>query len=291
MAAYTAILTKVEDGVATVWLNRPEHRNAFSREMREELYAALAAFEADDAIRAIVVTGAGRYFSAGADLSRGGSTFSGSRDAEPASPGQPPVPAWQLRTPVIAAMNGSAVGMGLTIPMSWDIRIAAADGKYGFVFPRRGVVAEAGSTWIVPRLIGASRALEVMLTGRLISGTEAAEIGLMSRALPAEEVLPAALDIARDIAANTSAMSVAATKALIYRGLAEPDRSAHQQLEHEVFRWSGQQADAAEGVVAFLAKRAPQWQLSKWRDYPPPLAAEQELAAEPELAAGQGLAG
>jgi enoyl-CoA hydratase/carnithine racemase len=278
MADYSAILTKVETGVATIWFNRPEHRNSFSREMREELYAALADFDADDAIRAIVVTGAGRYFSAGADLSGGGSTFSGSRDREAASPERPPVPAWQLRTPVIAAMNGSAVGMGLTIPMSWDIRIAAADGKYGFVFPRRGIVAEAGSTWIVPRLIGASRALEVMLTGRLISGTEAAEMGLMSRALPADEVLPAALDIARDIAANTSAMAVAATKALIYGGLAEPDRSAHQQLEHEVFQWSGRQADAAEGVVAFLEKRPPQWRLSKSRDYPPPLAPGGEQA-------------
>ena len=276
MPDYTAILTKVEDGVATIWLNRPEHRNSFSREMQQELHAALEAFDAEDTIRAIVVTGAGKYFSAGADLSRGGSTFSGRgewrADREAAAPARPPVPVWQMRTPVIAAMNGSAVGMGLTIPMSWDIRIAAADGKYGFVFPRRGIVAEAGSTWVVPRLIGASRALEVMLTGRLISGTEAAEIGLMSRALPTDEVLPAALDIARDIAANTSAMSVAATKALIYRGLAEPDRSAHLQLEHEVFRWSGRQADAAEGVVAFLEKRPPEWKLSKSRDYPPPLA-------------------
>jgi len=275
MPDYTAILTKVEDGVATIWLNRPEHRNSFSRAMQVELHAALEAFDADDTVRAIVVTGTGKYFSAGADLSRGGSTFSGQRreggDLEAPTRERPPVPAWQMRTPVIAAMNGSAVGMGLTIPMSWDIRIAAADGKYGFVFPRRGIVAEAGSTWIVPRLIGASRAMEVMLTGRLISGTEAAEIGLMSRALPADEVLPAALDIARDIAANTSAMSVAATKALIYRGLAEPDRSAHLRLEHEVFRWSGRQADAAEGVVAFLEKRSPEWKLSKSRDYPPPL--------------------
>ncbi len=282
MPDYTAILTKSEDGVATIWLNRPEHRNSFSQQMRDELFTALAAFEADDAVRAIVVTGTGRYFSAGADLSRGGSTFSGQRgqdwSRETDRPERPPVPTWQMRTPVIAAMNGSAVGMGLTIPMSWDIRIAAADGKYGFVFPRRGIVAEAGSTWLVPRLIGASRAMEVMLTGRLISGTEAAEIGLMSRALPAHEVLPAALDIASDIAANTSAMSVAATKALIYRGLAEPDRSAHQQLEHEVFRWSGRQADAAEGVVAFLEKRPPEWKLSKSRDYPPPLASGAELA-------------
>jgi enoyl-CoA hydratase/carnithine racemase len=278
MPDHTAILTKVEGGVATIWLNRPEHRNAFSREMLQELHAALEAFEADDAVRAIVVTGAGKYFSAGADLSRGGSTFSGQRgeggDLEAASRERPSMPAWQMRTPVVAAMNGSAVGMGMTIPMSWDIRIAAAEGKYGFVFPRRGIVAEAGSTWLVPRLIGASLALEVMLTGRLISGAEAAEIGLMSRALPADEVLPAALDIARDIAANTSAMSVAATKALIYRGLAEPDRLVHQRLEHEVFRWSGRQADAAEGVLAFLEKRSPQWRLSKSRDYPPALASE-----------------
>lgn len=276
MPDYSAILTKVEDGVATIWLNRPEHRNSFSPQMRAELYDALAVFEADDAVRAIVVTGAGKYFSAGADLSRGGSTFRGAPGQDGGTPTasqqRAPVPVWQMRTPVIAAMNGSAVGMGLTIPMSWDIRIAAADAKYGFVFPRRGVVAEAGSTWLVPRLIGASRAMEVMLTGRLISGTEATEIGLMSRALPAEEVLPAALDIARDIAANTSAMSVAATKALIYRGLAEPDRAAHLQLEHEVFRWTGRQADAAEGVVAFLEKRSPQWKLSKSRDYPPSLA-------------------
>ena len=275
MPDYTAILTKVEDGVATIWFNRPEHRNSFSQAMRQELYAALADFEADDQVRAIVVTGAGKYFSAGADLSGGAGTFSGPRQQDRAEQERPPVITWQLRTPVIAAMNGSAVGMGLTIPMSWDIRIAAAEGKYGFVFPRRGIVAEAGSTWIVPRLIGASRAMEVMLTGRLFTGTEAAEMGLMSRALPADEVLPAALDLARDIAANTSAMSVAATKALIYRGLAEPDRSAHQRLEHEVFRWSGRQADAAEGVLAFLEKRAPRWQLSKSRDYPPQLSGGQ----------------
>lgn len=270
MPDYTAILTKVEAGVATIWFNRPEHRNSFSQQMREELYAALGDFEADDHVRAIVVTGTGKYFSAGADLSRGAGTFSGPREAAREQQ-PPPVITWQMRTPVIAAMNGSAVGMGLTIPMSWDIRIAAADGRYGFVFPRRGIVAEAGSTWIVPRLIGASRAMEIMLTGRLISGTEAAEMGLMSRALPADEVLPAAVALARDIAANTSAMAVAATKALLYRGLAEPDRSAHQELEHEVFRWSGRQADSAEGVVSFLEKRAPQWRLSKSRDFPPQL--------------------
>ncbi len=163
--------------------------------------------------------------------------------------------------------------MGLTLPMSWDIRIAAAEAKYGFVFPRRGVVPELGSSWLVPRLIGASRALELMLTGRLLIGAEAAEIGLVSRALPTGEVLPAALEIARDIAENTSATSVAATKALIYRGLVETDPFDHQQLEQEVFRWCGRQADAGEGVAAFLEKRSPQWRLSKSKDYPPQLAA------------------
>jgi enoyl-CoA hydratase/carnithine racemase len=269
---YTEILTGTDDGVATIWLNRPERRNALSSRMREELQAALMTFEAHDEIRAIVVTGAGGFFSVGADLDDAASAWAQPRDHasdEDADPAPPPVPAWQLRTPVIAAMNGSAVGMGLTFPMSWDIRIAASEGKYGFVFPRRGVVPEVGSSWLVPRLIGASRALEIMLTGRLLTGAEAAEIGLVSRALPASEVLPAALEIARDIAANTSAMAVAATKALIYRGLSETDRSAHRRLEQDVFSWCQRQADAAEGIAAFLEKRPPQWQLSKSEDFPP----------------------
>ena len=282
MPEYEAIKTEVDAGVATIWFNRPQHRNTFSRQMTQELHEALDAFEADDDVRAVVVTGAGRYFSAGADLGRGAATFSGAPAAEAngqsAPAASPPEPRtfvsskpWLMRTPIIAAMNGSAVGMGLTIPMTWDIRIAAAEGKYGFVFPRRGLVPEEGSTWIVPRLIGMSRALDILLTGRIISGTEAAEMGLMAKALPADEVLPAALELARDIAANTSPMSIAATKALIYSGVAETDLDGHRATESAVFRWTGKQADSGEGVMAFLEKRTPDWKLSKTKDFPPQL--------------------
>jgi len=175
-----------------------------------------------------------------------------------------------MRTPVIAALNGSAVGMGITLPVSWDIRFAAADAKYGFVFTRRGLVPEAGSTWMLPRLVGVSRAMELLLSGRIFSGTEGAEMGLFTRALPAGEVLPAAQEFARDLAVHTSAVSLAATKALVYHGLGQ-DRAESHEIEQQVFRWMGNQADAAAGVTAFLEKRDPRWPLSKVKDYPPML--------------------
>src|SRR5215471_11549333 len=228
MSSYQTILTEVSGKVATIWLNRPERRNSFSADMTRELHEAFARFEADAEVRAIIVTGAGKYFSAGADLGRGGSTFSRPAGA------------------------------------------AAADAKYGFVFTRRGIVPEAGSTWMLPRLVGVSVAMELLLSGRIFSGTEGAEMGLFSRALPADDVLPAAQEFARDLAASTSAVSVAATKALVYNGLGQ-DRDESHAIEHQVFRWMGNQADAAEGVTAFLEKRAPQWPLSKVKDYPPML--------------------
>jgi enoyl-CoA hydratase/carnithine racemase len=273
MSNYETILTEVSDKVATIWLNRPEQRNSFSPDLTRELYEAFAEFEADDGVRAIVVTGAGRYFSAGADLGRrAGGTFTRSASADAAEQQERTerVEPRRMRTPVIAAMNGSAVGMGITLPVGWDIRFAAADAKYGFVFTRRGIVPEAGSTWMLPRLVGVSRAMELLLSGRIFSGAEGAEMGLFSRALPAEEVLPAAQEFARDLAANTSAVSVAATKELVYDGLGQ-DRDESHTVEHQVFRWMGNQADAREGVTAFLEKRAPRWPLSKVKDYPPML--------------------
>ncbi len=269
MSDYQTLLTDVSDKVATIWLNRPERRNAFSADMTRELHEAFARFEADDEVRAIVVTGTGKYFSAGADLGRGGSTF-----ARPDGTGQPAdavqrAEPGRMRTPVIAAMNGSAVGMGLTLPLGWDIRFAAADAKYGFVFTRRGLVPEAGATWMLPRLVGVSRAMELLLSGRIFSGAEGAEMGLFSRALPAEEVLPAAQELARDLAANTSPVSVAATKALVYHGLGQDREEAHA-VESQVFRWMGNSADAPR-VPPFSVKRPPQWPLSKVKDYPPML--------------------
>ena len=278
MSNYQTLRTDVTAKVATIWLNRPEHRNSFSPDMTRELHEAFARFEADDGVRAIVVTGAGKYFSAGADLGRrGGSTFSRTPEAEsPDATGTAQrerterTEPRRMRTPIIAAMNGSAVGMGITLPVSWDIRFAAADAKYGFVFTRRGLVPEAGATWMLPRLVGVSQAMELLLSGRIFSGAEGAAMGLFSRALPADEVLPAAQEFARDLAASTSAVSVAATKALVYNGLGQ-DREYSHAVEHQVFRWMGNQPDAREGVTAFLEKRAPDWPLSKGNDYPPML--------------------
>jgi enoyl-CoA hydratase/carnithine racemase len=283
MSNYQTLRTDVTDNVATIWLNRPEHRNAFSPDMTRELHEAFALFEADDGVRAIVVTGAGSYFSAGADLSRrGGSTFSRPADSNTGDADSPEATGTaeqqrterteprRMRTPIIAAMNGSAVGMGITLPVSWDIRFAAADAKYGFVFTRRGLVPEAGSTWMLPRLVGVSQAMELLLSGRIFSGAEGAAMGLFSRALPADQVLPAAQEFARDLAAGTSAVSVAATKALVYNGLGQ-DREYSHAVEHQVFRWMGNQADAREGVTAFLEKRTPDWPLSKGNDHPPML--------------------
>jgi enoyl-CoA hydratase/carnithine racemase len=268
--AYETILLERQGGVAVVTLNRPERRNAYTARMGVELHQAFEEAEADDAVRAIVVTGSGRDFCVGADLERGGGTFNRSDETvREERADRPALRPWEMATPIIAAINGSAVGVGLTLPMQWDIRVAAADAKLGFVFNRRGVIPEANSTWIVPRLVGVARAMDVLLTGRLFTGEEAAAMGLVSRAVEREQVLPVALEIAADIAANTAPVSVALTKRLVYEGLAQPDRNAAQAREGRAFWWTGRQADAAEGVSAFLQKRPPEWKLSKRTPVPP----------------------
>jgi enoyl-CoA hydratase/carnithine racemase len=269
--AYEAILVERRGAVGLVTLNRPERRNAYTGRMGAELREAFAELEADEDVRAIVVTGAGRDFCVGADLDRGGDTFGrsdsfGEREERPTGPGIRP---WDMSTPVIGAINGAAVGVGLTLPMQWDIRIAAAEARLGFVFNRRGVIPEANSTWIVPRLVGVARAMDVLLTGRLFTGEEAAQMGLVSRAVPRDQVLATALEIAEDIAANTAPLSVAVTKRLINEGLMEPDRNASMARESRAFWWVGRQADSKEGVTAFLEKRAPDWKLSKHTPVPP----------------------
>jgi enoyl-CoA hydratase/carnithine racemase len=265
--AYETILLVREDGVGLVTLNRPERRNAYTARMGMELHEAFAELEVDEAVRAIVVTGTGRDFCVGADLERGGDTFRGSTGDERETIDQrravDPLRPWDMATPIIAAINGSAVGVGITLPMQWDIRIVATDAKLGFVFNRRGVIPEANSLWLVPRLIGVSRAMELLLTGRLFTGAEAVELGLASRAVERDQVLPAAMELARDIAANVAPASAAITKRLIYRFLAENDRDAAHALEGETFWWTGRQADAGEGITGFLEKRPPSWKLSK----------------------------
>ncbi len=267
---YEVLLVEVEAGVALITLNRPEQLNAFTPRMGLELGHALVTLETDESVRAIVITGAGRAFCVGAALDPEQSTFTGEDDdetePEPLGPPVSDLSAWTMTTPILAAVNGHAVGLGLTYALQWDIRIAAEDAKLGFVFTRRGVLPEANSLWLLSRAIGSSRALELLLTGRTFSGAEAAELGLVSRALPAAEVLPATLEIARDIAANTAPGSVSLTKQLFYEFLTTSDRTAARAEEREAFRYLVGQPDGKEGMVSFLERRSPQWSGSKHVD-------------------------
>jgi enoyl-CoA hydratase/carnithine racemase len=259
------LVERADEGVALVWLDRPERGNAFTVLMQAELHRAFIDLEADDSVRCVVVTGRGRFFSTGADLGSGGDTFTNAEEELNAQRRMmvDRVRPWNLRTPIVAAMNGAAVGVGLTFPLQWDIRVMAEDAKYGFVFNRRGVMPEANSLWLLPRLVGASRAIELLLTGRLFLGREAAEIGLAAAAVPADEVLATALEIARQIAVNTAPLSTSITKLLIYEMLSESSREETYNREWETFKWLGSQSDAAEGVGAFLEKRDPAWTMSK----------------------------
>jgi len=256
---YETLLVDVDEGVATLTLNRPERMNAFNHEMSAELPRAFTALDRADEIRAIVVTGAGQAFCAGVDIDGGLARDAGSpqhwRTKESAATFRP----WEMRTPIIAAINGAAVGLGLTYPMLWDIRVAAEDAKLGFVFNRRGFLPEGNSLWLLSRLVGASCALELLLTGRIFDGREAAQMQLVSRALPSDEVLPAAQQIARDIAQNTAPASTAITKRLFYSFLESSDRLGARAEELDYLRWTMEQPDFREGMSAFLEKRAPRW--------------------------------
>jgi enoyl-CoA hydratase/carnithine racemase len=246
--------------------------NAGTWTVSAELGRAFAQLDADDSCRAIVVTGAGRAFCAGAHLGDGEKTFSGGSTAigtrEDAGRARRATPAHQLNTPIIAAINGAAVGAGLTMTVEWDLRVAGDDVKLGFVFNRRGVMPDADLLWLVPRLIGASAAMDLLLTGRIFHGREGLELGLVNRSVPNEEVLPTTMALAHDIATNTAPVSAALTKRVLWELLTEPARGPAAKRQGAMFAWTGRQADAKEGVMAFLERREPQWKLSKTGDYP-----------------------
>ncbi|MBM3658436.1 MAG: crotonase [Actinobacteria bacterium] len=260
------VLLDIGDGVAVVTLHRPEVLNAFSTRMGLELEDAYRECDARDDVRAVVITGAGRAFCAGADLSRGGDTF-GAQDADAFRSDPFTMHAWDVRKPVIAAINGHAVGLGLTLALQTDIRLVADDAKCGIVQNRRGVLPDLRSHWTLVRAVGHARAAEILLTGRMYSGAELATLGAVSRALPAAEVLPAALDIARDIAVNTAPVSVAASKAILWMD-PQPSGAEIDRLERLVHLHVMGKADAREGALAFLEKRDPQWQLTVGEDFP-----------------------
>ena len=263
---YRDIRFEVEDGVALLTLDRPEQMNTFTGRMGAEISRAYAACDAQDEIRAVVLTGAGAAFCAGADMSAGAQTFAARSDADFSST-PVRVRAWEIRKPVIAAMNGHAIGIGLTLALHCDMRIVADEGKYGVLQVRRGVMPDCEAHFTLPRLVGMAKAAEILLTGRKFGGAEAVALGVASRSLPAAEVLPAALELARDLAVNTAPLSVGLTKRLMWQGLELTARQVEHcetQLHHVLMG----APDAAEGVTAFLERRTPKWRSSVSRDWP-----------------------
>jgi enoyl-CoA hydratase/carnithine racemase len=267
---------EIRDGIATVTLNRPDQMNAFTLTMGKELEMIFEEADRDDSIRVVVVTGAGKAFCAGADLSYGALTFDVSRregreiavDEHRDEGGKVAMAIWRCRKPVIGAINGHAVGVGITMTLPMDMRIVAADAKIGFVFTRRGVVPEACSSWFLPRLIGMSKTAELVYTGRVFRASDEAGSGLFSYVLDKGSVLDKALDIAVEIAKNTSAVSVALSKGLLWHGLTEKDPETVHLLDSRCFYWSGFQKDAFEGVMSFLEKRPPNFTMSPTVDMP-----------------------
>lgn len=271
--SYEQILYEVENRVLTVTLHRPDKLNAYTPTMQEELKDAFHRADDDDAVRAIVVTGAGRGFCAGADLSGGGETFdSAQRDTLEThrdGGGTLTLDIFKLKKPVIAAINGPAVGVGITMTLPMDIRIASTAAKMGFVFARRGIVPEACSSYFLPRIVGISQAAEWVYTGRVFTAAEAHAGGLVSRVVEPNELLDVARGIAEEIATNTSAMSVALSRQMLWRMLgAQHPMEAHRVDSKGIF-WMGQGPDAAEGVLSFLEKRPPDFALKPSTDMPP----------------------
>ena len=274
--SYEDIRYAVEDRVATITLHRPERMNAFTPRMCKELLAALDAADADDDVRVVIVTGEGRAFCAGADLGSGGKTFDGGAqgsahtiDTHRDEGGLVSLKIFSLKKPVIGAINGPAVGVGITMTLPMDVRIAAEGAKIGFVFARRGIVPEAASSWFLPRLVGIQQAAEWVYTGRVFSAAEAHAAGLVSRVLPADQVVSAARALAREIADNTSAVSVAIARQLMWRMLgASSPREAHLLDSKSIF-FMGRSADAYEGVSSFLEKRPPKFSMRPSSDMPP----------------------
>ena len=267
MTGYTQITLDIADGIATVTLNRPEKMNAFTRTMMAEFIDALDTTDADDSVRAVIVTGAGeRAFCAGADLTPegGGHVFSDPNQVDDLSDprvrdggGQLTLRLFRSTKPLIGACNGVAVGVGATMQLPFDIRLASEDARFGFVFARRGIVPEAASSWFLPRLVGMQTALEWCMTGRVFPASEARERGLVRSLHPAGELLDAAHELAREIADNTSAVSVAMTRAMLWRlGAGGHPMDAHRVDSRAIYSLS-RGADAKEGIASFLEKRPP----------------------------------
>jgi enoyl-CoA hydratase/carnithine racemase len=260
--AYEEIIYEVSEQIATITLNRPDKLNSFTNRMLKEIIAAFDESDADDNVRAVIITGSGRAFCAGADLSGGGETFAqGGSDVKAKTGvmrdggGLVSLRIFESKKPVIGAINGAAVGVGVTMTLPMDIRLASTASKFSFVFAKRGIVPEAASSWFLPRIVGISQATEWCFTGRMISADEAKEARLVRSVHAPEDLLPAARAIAREIAENTAPVSVALSRQMLWRMLGADHPMQAHRVDSRAINSRGASDDAREGVMSFLEKR------------------------------------
>jgi enoyl-CoA hydratase/carnithine racemase len=269
--AFETLIYAVEEGIATITLNRPEKLNAFTAKMMSEMIAAFDLTDADDDVRVVIVTGAGRGFCAGADLSAGAATFDHRQSTDPIRTqarvsgvqrdggGRLTLRIYESLKPVIAAVNGPAVGVGVTMQLAMDIRLASTEARFGFVFARRGITLEAASSWFLPRLVGMQTALEWCYTGRVFPAQEAFDKGLVRSLHAPADLIPAARALAREIADNTAPVSIALTRQMLWRMVGADQPMEAHRADSRAIQARGASADAAEGVTSFLEKRAPHY--------------------------------
>lgn len=274
MADYQTILTDIADGIFTITLNRPDKMNAFTERMMHEMISAFDEADADDAVRAVIVTGHGdRAFCAGADLSSGAETFDYDKRLDRDSPqredgsvdwkhrgardggGQLVLRIFNCRKPVIGAINGAAVGIGATMTLPMDFRLAADHARFGFVFARRGIVPEAASSWFLPRLVGISQALKWCYKGDVFGAEEARACGLVQAIHKPEDLVDAARTLATELTAESAPVSVAMTRQMLWRMLGADHPIEAHRMDSRAIWYRGRQDDAQEGILSFLEKR------------------------------------
>jgi enoyl-CoA hydratase/carnithine racemase len=267
------ISVSVEDKILTITLNRPDRLNAFTNVMRDEMIAAFDQADADDDVRCIIVTGEGRGFCAGADLGEGGDTFNTEREGQDGpvwrdGGGQVSLRIFESKKPVIGAINGPAVGVGVTMTLPMDIRIASSAAKFGFVFSRRGIVPEACSSWFLPRIVGIQQALAWTFSGRVFPAEEALKGGLVQEVTAPENLLPRARAIAAEIVENTAPVSVALTRQMMWRMLGADHPMEAHKIDSRGIAQLGISPDVKEGVESFLEKRPPEFSMKPSEDMP-----------------------
>jgi len=265
-STYEHIELEIADGIATIWMNRPDKMNAFTELMRYEIIDALDHTDADDDVRAVIFTGRGRAFCAGADLSsgegtfsRGGSDIMGRNGVPRDGGGTVSLRIYESKKPVIGAINGAAVGVGVTMTLPMDIRLASTAAKFGFVFSRRGIVPEAASSWFLPRLVGISQAMEWVASGEVFPAEEAMAGGLVRSVYEPDDLLPAAYALARRLTESSSAVSIAVARKMMWRMLGADHPMAAHKVDSRGILERGRSEDVKEGINSFFEKRAPQF--------------------------------